>query len=192
MTKEREALKLALEDLKWIKIGMGCKDIDATIQSIEEALMSLQDGTQPEHPDLDAICQDLQETTYNQAMRIAELEAQLAQPEQLCGFDLVLDESMPPNTFKLAQPSVSVEQEPVAWPHKFGCRANAFGKCNMGCTTPPQRKSLTDEQMQFLATAIGQAQQIIDTHNADFVTARDDLRRCAELLAAHGIREKNT
>ena len=32
--------------------------------------------------DLDAICQDLQEKTYNQAMRIAELEAKLVQPEQ--------------------------------------------------------------------------------------------------------------
>ena len=28
----------------------------------------------------------------------------LAQPEQICGFDVVLDEFMPPNTFKLAQP----------------------------------------------------------------------------------------
>ena len=33
----------------------------------------------------------------------------LAQPEQICGFDVVLDESMPPDTFKLAQP----EQKPV-------------------------------------------------------------------------------
>lgn len=24
--------------------------------------------------------------------------------------------------------------EPVEWPHKWGCRANAFGECNMGCT----------------------------------------------------------
>lgn len=22
------------------------------------------------------------------------------------------------------------------WPHKWGCRANAFGECNMGCTSP--------------------------------------------------------
>ena len=31
----------------------------------------------PTQPDLDAICQDLQEMTYNQAMRIAELEDKL-------------------------------------------------------------------------------------------------------------------
>ena len=58
-------------------------------------------------------------------------------------------------------------------------------------TTPPQRTwiGLTDEEMQFLATAIGQAKQIIDTYNTEFVTARDDLRRCSELLAAHNIKE---
>ena len=32
------------------------------------------------------------------------------------------------------------EPEPVAWVHKYGCRANAFGQCNMGCTAPPQRE----------------------------------------------------
>jgi hypothetical protein len=33
-----EALKLALEALKWIKTGMGCNDIDATITAIKQAL----------------------------------------------------------------------------------------------------------------------------------------------------------
>jgi hypothetical protein len=33
-----EALKLALEALKWIKTGMGCNDIDATITAINQAL----------------------------------------------------------------------------------------------------------------------------------------------------------
>ena len=52
----------------------------------------------------------------------------------------------------LAQP----EQEPVEWPHKYGCRANAFGKCNMGCTTPPQRTwvGLTDEERQDIALEV--------------------------------------
>ena len=60
-----------------------------------------------------------------------------------------------------------------------------------GLKDAPQRTwvGLTDEQMQFLATAIGQAKQIIDTYNTEFVTARDDLRRCSELLAAHNIQE---
>lgn len=92
----------------------------------------------------------------------------------------------------VAQP----EQKPVT--HTLNCVCGAVwdikanGSEEMVHTpdiNPPQRKPLMDEQMQFLATAIGQAQQIIDTHNAEFVTARDDLRRCAELLAAHGIKE---
>ena len=35
-----------------------------------------------DNPDLDAICQDLQEMTYTQAMRIAELEAKLSEAEK--------------------------------------------------------------------------------------------------------------
>ena len=100
----------------------------------------------------------------------------------------------------LAQPK---EPEPVAWMHVQGgyeepsFRQLADDEVERGWqqyplyTTPPQRTwvSLTDEQMQFLATAIGQAKQIIDTYNTEFVTARDDLRRCSELLAAHNIKE---
>jgi hypothetical protein len=37
--------------------------------------------TKQDNTDLDAICQDLQEKTYTQAMRIAELEAKLAEAE---------------------------------------------------------------------------------------------------------------
>ena len=70
------------------------------------------------------------------------------------------------------------------------CSAEQYGQAIAALHgEAPQRKPLTDEQMQFLATAIEQAQQIIDTHNAEFITVRDDLRRCAELLAAHGIKE---
>ena len=91
------------------------------------------------------------------------------------------------------------EQEPVACIHRIVDVTNKVVKSGYMCmdcgavfrayTTPPQRKPLTDEEMQFLATAIGQAKQIIDTYNTEFVTARDDLRRCSELLAAHGIKE---
>lgn len=31
------------------------------------------------------------------------------------------------------------DQQPAAWPHKWGCRANAFGKCDKGCTAPPKQ-----------------------------------------------------
>jgi hypothetical protein len=52
---------------------------------------------------------------------------------------------------RLAQP----EPEPVAWTHKYGCRANAFGECSMGCTAPPQREwqGLTKEEARELCVA---------------------------------------
>jgi uncharacterized protein YlxW (UPF0749 family) len=46
-----------------------------TRPTIEEVTRKQEQG----EPDLDAICQDLQEKTYTQAMRIAELEEALAQ-----------------------------------------------------------------------------------------------------------------
>ena len=42
---------------------------------------------------------------------ITAIKETLAQPEQICGLDVVLDESMPPNTFKLAQPEQQVDWE---------------------------------------------------------------------------------
>ena len=65
------------------------------------------------------------------------------------------------------------EQEPVAWPHKWGCRANAFGKCDKGCTAPPKQEfvcstglchykhwvGLTDEEI-----AEGAKQSWVDKH----------------------------
>jgi len=72
---------------------------------------------------------------------ITAIREALAQPEQkpVCAHGIVKTKC----SF-CHQP----EQEPVAWPHKYGCRANAFGKCDMGCTTPPQRKPLTDEEIK--------------------------------------------
>ena len=102
------------------------------------------------------------------------------------GYDEGYADGLKDATQSLAQP----EQEPVAWYDKDGViTANPIEFSQPLYTTPPQRKPLTDEQMQFLATAIGQAKQIIDTYNTEFVTARDDLRRCSELLAAHNIKE---
>lgn len=44
------------------------------------------------------------------------------------------------------------EHQPEAWPHKWGCRANAFGKCDKGCTAPPTREwvGLTEEDREIL------------------------------------------
>ena len=119
----------------------------------------------------------------------------LAQPEQepVAWYDK--DGVITANPIEFSQPLYTTppqpkepEQEPVA----FKCGdATVYIKPPVYGTPPPQRTwvGLTDEQMQFLATAIGQAKQIIDTYNTEFVTARDDLRRCSELLAAHNIKE---
>lgn len=42
-------------------------------------------------------------------------------------------------------------EKPEAWPHKWGCRANAFGKCDKGCTAPPKREwvGLTQEDIDI-------------------------------------------
>lgn len=47
------------------------------------------------------------------------------------------------------------DQQPAAWPHKWGCRANAFGKCDKGCTAPPKRElvGLTEEEIANIANA---------------------------------------
>lgn len=71
--------------------------------------------------------------------------------------------------------SVQQAAEPVEWPHKWGCRANAFGECNMGCTVQqPTQQPLTDEQIKALASALE--------------AKGDTLRQFARAIeAAHGI-----
>ena len=173
MTKERieveAALRLALEDLKWIKTGMGCKDIDATIQAVEEALANhIPDAkNMAAQPDLDAVCEDLQEKTYHQAMRIAELEAMVAQP------------------------SGSVEQEPVASIQHWCtyCQGRNTQNCQFNTqlpmvhtyttnhTTPPQRPSYVPEARRSDMTWVGLTDEEISeliraTHNTvSFVRA---------------------
>lgn len=72
------------------------------------------------------------------------------------------------------------EQEPVAWPHKYGCRANAFGKCDMGCTTPPQRKPLTQDGTMEIANQTAGQYWMDEAHIQRFRAAVE---------AAHGIKE---
>ena len=56
------------------------------------------------------------------------------------------------------------QAEPVAWPHKWGCRANAFGECSMGCTTHPaptqQQAEPVQEPFDDLATELFVVAQI--------------------------------
>lgn len=103
----------------------------------------------------------------------------LAQPEQICGFDVVLDEFMPPNTFKLAQP----EHEPVAW--QLGTLHVIKKKIpkdadkslwNPLYANPFHPKRLTDKQIE----------EIIKSNmllQINFVGIRNDIEQ------AHGIKE---
>ena len=126
---------------------------------------------------------------------ITAIREALAQPEQICGLDVVLDESMPPNTFKLAQPEHSPncallkipskdcdcqdQQEPVAITitGKLGNIYSFTGdyslkKGDKVYTTPPQRKPLTDEEIGKIAG------ETLDPWS------------CARAIeAAHGIKE---
>ena len=70
-----ETMKQWLEALENTLGFTGSREIDsATRQSITSLRQAI-----AEYTDLDAICQDLQEKTYTQAMRIAELEAKLTE-----------------------------------------------------------------------------------------------------------------
>jgi hypothetical protein len=67
-----EALTQAKSTLEGIRNALGIyskTEVDRTLGMLDRAIAY--------NADLDAICQDLQEMTYKQAMRIAELEAQL-------------------------------------------------------------------------------------------------------------------
>ena len=131
---------------------------------------------------------------------IAAIKEALAQPEQICGFDVVLDESMPPNTFKLAQPEHSPncallkipskdcdcqdQQKPVAITitGKLGNIYSFTGdyslkKGDKVYTTPPQRKPLTDEEIILIVAECAASHQHTDIHFARAIEA------------AHGIKE---
>ena len=82
-----EAMKQALEALEKSQSALAEElsawDIDPPLHHVQEshdlcgpAITSLRQAI-AKYTDLDAICQDLQEKTYTQAMRIAELEAKL-------------------------------------------------------------------------------------------------------------------
>lgn len=57
-----------------------------------------------------------------------------------------------------AAPVHPVKQEPVEWFHKVGCRANAFGECDMGCQPPVDAKSIRADLMK----------QVMDTCEAEY------------------------
>jgi hypothetical protein len=66
-----EALEQAKSTLESVRSALGIyakTEVDMTLGMLDRAIA--------ESVNLDAICQDLQEMTYTQAMRIAELEAQ--------------------------------------------------------------------------------------------------------------------
>jgi hypothetical protein len=67
-----DALTQAKSTLEGVRGALGIyskTEVDMTLGMLDRAIAK--------YTDLDAICQDLQEKTYTQAMRIAELEAKL-------------------------------------------------------------------------------------------------------------------
>ena len=93
--------------------------------------MTEQERGQERELDLDAICQDLQEKVYTQAMRIAELEEALAKQEQGKPVAVVIEES----TFD------GYRRKGIAW----NFRLDSFDIGTKFYTTSQQRKPLTDE-----------------------------------------------
>jgi hypothetical protein len=72
-----DALTQAKSTLEGVRGALGIfskTEVDMTLGMLDRAIAK--------YTDLDAICQDLQEKTYTQAMRIAELEAKLAEAEK--------------------------------------------------------------------------------------------------------------
>jgi hypothetical protein len=72
-----DALTQAKSTLEGVRGALGIyskTEVDMTLGMLDRAIAK--------YTDLDAICQDLQEKTYTQAMRIAELEAKLAAAEK--------------------------------------------------------------------------------------------------------------
>ncbi len=71
-----DALTQAKSTLEGVRGALGIyskTEVDMTLGMLDRAIAN--------YTDLDAICQDLQEMTYTQAMRIAELEAKLAEKQ---------------------------------------------------------------------------------------------------------------
>jgi hypothetical protein len=80
--------------------------------------------------------------------------------------------------YERAWKAATAEQAEQAQPvrHQWGCRANAFGECNMGCATPPQRKPLTDWEIRLV-------------YGNDLKYRDGDYIRFARAIeAAHGIK----
>ena len=72
-----DALTQAKSTLEGVRGALGIyskTEVDMTLGMLDRAIAK--------YTSLDAICQDLQEKTYTQAMRIAELEAKLAEAEK--------------------------------------------------------------------------------------------------------------
>jgi hypothetical protein len=107
---------------------------------------------------------------------ITTIKEALAQPKQFCGFDVVLDESMPPNTFKLVQPG----QEPVRREQKMFMEEQEF------YATPPQRTwvGLTANELNM----IGHRMRTWNSHSlADVYVAIE-----AKLKQKNSFAEENT
>ena len=158
-----EAMKQAKSTLEGVRCALGIyskTEVDMTLGMLDRAIAK--------YTDLDAICQDLQEKTYTQAMRIAELEAKLAEAEK---------------------------QEPVAWQWRRKDKAwsldNTFNSEVYPTTLDsevrplythpqPKREPPTPLEVKDVLRATG-----LLTNSQAWDVAEEVMK----LLAAHGIKE---
>ena len=171
MTKEREALKRALEALKYplnqshenFNVDMAELFAHRAITAIEEALMSGTDGAQPEY----------QSTADKSKLeKVPAKGALLAQPEQKqcdnCG-----------------EFGECCQAQPEQEPDYYGLTADHlwmsiskdhYDRLNpeyrMTCyTTPPQRKPLSDEEIILIVAECASSHQHTDIHFARAIEA---------------------
>ena len=156
-----DALTQAKSTLEGVRGALGIyskTEVDMTLGMLDRAIAK--------YTSLDAICQDLQEKTYTQAMRIAELEAKLAEAEK---------------------------QEPVAWQWRRKDKAwsldNTFNSEVYPTTLDsevrplythpqPKREPLTDEQILRFLSRIDECAVRLPRGLREFARAVE---------AAHGI-----
>ena len=177
LVKKLEQAKLSWMQGEEIKIEFIDACIDLGKQAIARAEHDPYDEVfiayglpKQDNTDLDAICQDLQEKTYTQAMRIAELEAKLAEAEKH-----------------------EVSQEPVAWQWRRKDKAwsldNTFNSEVYPTTLDsevrplythpqPKREPLTDEQILRFLSRIDECAVRLPRGLREFARAVE---------AAHGI-----
>ena len=92
---------------------------------------------------------------------------------------------LPNNLALYAAPVQPVKQEPVEWFHKVGCRANAFGECDMGCQPPADAKAILEAERKRHAFELSMQEELF-ADKAEAIRA-EALEEAAKWLAESGL-----